>query len=736
MTHLGRPTTHVVGPAHLAGAAFDRADVALFVIAAENHAVVEANRAARHQLGLGRETQASVLARVPGHHQAGLAERISACLRTGQTTPVAADWWVDEDTRLAVELSLSPIERPDGDRIVALARVAGAAPQAAASAGQRHQILEMIARHLPLEQVLTGIETLIKNRFPAALTAIIVRDGDNVRIAGGEQLSPVYRANMRAAGASRNHPMGEALASGEPVIITDAATDERWGAALDAVATSGIRGLWIAPFADGPASTSAALTLHFPAAATPDDADLDGLHDAMQLGRLALAEHTTSRQLFQRAYFDGVTGLPNRRLLHDRLGQAIESARRHGELIAVVLLDLDEFKLVNDSLGHAIGDELLAAAASRLGASVGRADTVARLGGDEFAIVLAVDDTAAAAAAAARLRDALTGAIPLHGHRLSARASAGVALYPRDGDDAEALLQSAETAMYAAKQAGRNRYQFHSAQLNARVQERLGIESGLRRALEEGELRALYQPIVASGDGRVVTLEALLRWHHPADGLLPPDRFLAHAEASDLVCELDRWLWARAAADLEWLAGLGHRPKLSLNISPRDLQHSDFASRLVDMLAASGLPARRCELEITENVLMPDIAHARDQIQELKQRAPELMIVVDDFGTGYASLNYLRELPIDGLKIDRSFINTPDGQQGRASQAIARTIAELGRELGLCVTAEGIESRAQWALAHRIGCDRVQGFLFAGAMDRDALRQHLGAAADATRGAS
>lgn len=560
MTQARRASAQIVGPAHLAGAAFDRAP--LFVITAEDHTVVEANRAARQRLCRGGDTQVSLFAHVPEHQWATLADGIATCLETRETTQVVADWSLAEGGHAPVELTLSPIERADGDRVVALAGPPAPRSQAGLLVGKRQQILEMIARHLQLAQVLSAVETLVAHRFPRAFTATVVRDAVGVRVLGGERLPAAYRAHLREAASDANEPLGAALASNEPVIITDVAADHRWGAAAAPLASAGIGSLWVTPFAEGYEGACAACMLHFAEPATPDDVDLDGLHEAAQLARLALTEDSTSRQLFERAYLDPITRLPNRRLLDDRLGQTIERARRHGELVAVFVV------------------------------------------------------------------------------------------------------------------------------------------------------------------------EALLRWQHPVEGLLPPGQFLPQAEASDLVCELDQWLWTQAAADLDWLARHGHRPKLSLNISPRDLQNGDFATRLLETLAASGLPPRRCELEITENVLMPDVAHARAQLHALKRLAPELAIVVDDFGTGYASLNYLRELPIDGLKIDRSFIDTRAVEDSSTAQAIARTVAELGHQLGLRVTAEGVEQADQRALACAIGCDRLQGFLYARAMDRTALRDYLALAAE------
>jgi diguanylate cyclase (GGDEF)-like protein len=723
----------VVGPAHLAGAAFDRAPAPMFVTAADGDTVIEANRAAQQELGLDTIERFSLLSKVAADDRAAVADRIDACQRTRQPGYTAAHFLLDGGTRARVELNLSPIQRPGGLSIVAIARRGIATASRAAGVDQHEPILEMIARHRPLEEVLGALGELMRRFFPAAAPTILLRSPDAERVIGGEALAPERIASLRSTLPGEAGPVASAWAQQLPVIVADTARDERWRAASTAALEAGFGALWIVPFSDQAASASAVLVLPFRDAGAPGDADLERLGHAAQLGKLALEEQATARQLYDRAYCDPVTRLPNRSLLYDRLGQAIELARRRDECVAVIMLDLDGFKTVNDSVGHTRGDELLCDVAARLAEAIGEGETVARLGGDEFALLRPVTDADAAARVAEPIQDSLGAPFEIDGYRFITTASMGVALYPRDGPDADALLQAADTALYAAKEAGRNRYHFHSEQLNARAKRRIAVESGLRHGLAAGELRCFYQPIVASATQQTLALEGLIRWQHPEQGLLGPAHFLEYAEASDLICELDHWLLAQAAADLDWLAGQGHRPKVSVNVSPRDLELSDFVERLLATLDAGGLAAGRCEIEITENVLMPDVARARQQIHALKRRAPELRIVVDDFGTGYASLHYLRDLPIDGLKIDRSFIQAPAGGAGNASRAITRAIAELGRHLGLCVTAEGIETAEHLAIAEEIGCDRLQGFRFARPMDRDRLADHLATPARANR---
>jgi len=708
-----------------AKAAFEVAADALFVVAPDDYTVTAANAQARAELGIDPARPTHLLACIPAAEHSAIAQHLASCVQTRQVVRLSTQLLTDDDGRPPVDLVLSPLPDPNGVSVVCAARWLEHRQSERAFESERNQILEMIARHLPLEQALLAIANMVDRQFPRAITAILLQDQGALSIVGGEGLTEAYYDALRRTDPADHGPVAEALGSERPVIIADATQDQRWRETTAAVRQASIDALWVMPFAEQHRAATGAILLHFAEARMPDEPELDRLHNVLQLCKLALEEHQTSRQLYERANYDPVTRLPNRSLLYDRLGRALEYARRHGEHVAVALCDLDEFKTVNDSLGHAIGDELLQSVAARMSDPLRSEDTVARLGGDEFVLVLPTNDADGTAVVADKVSKALQRPVWLQGHRLSAATSMGIALYPRDGSDTEDLLQSADTAMYAAKRAGRNRYHFYSADLNARVHQRVTIESELRRGLANGELRAHYQPIVAADDGRVLAIEALLRWNHPDHGLCTPRSFLAEAEASDLVCELDRWLLERAATDLRWLTADGYRLKVSVNVSQRDLQQGDFAGRFLQTLRERGLPPRRCEIEITENMLMPDVARARNEIHQLKRRAPELSIAIDDFGTGYASLNYLRDLPIDGLKIDRTFIADTPAQQGDTTRAIGRTIAELGHELGLRVTAEGVERASQLQLTRAIGCDRLQGFYFARPMPRDDLLTYL-----------
>jgi len=711
-------------PIDLAGAGFELAGDALFVVAPDGFTVTAANAQARAELGFDPTRPTHLLACVPEAERRTVAQHLATCVQTDHVVRLKTELLVGANTA-PVELSLSPFAGPNGSSVVCVARRVEHGQPAEALAGERNQILEMIARHLPLEQVLYAIATLIEREFPRATAAILLRDQGTLRVVGGEQLPSPYYDTLRRTDPADPGPVAEAMGSERPVIIADVSSDQRWREATAAAHAAGIAALWVMPFAEQHRAATGVVLLHFAQASMPDEPELDRLHNVLQLCKLALEEHQTARQLYERANYDPVTRLPNRRLLYDRLTRAIEYAPRHEEYVAVALLDLDEFKMVNDSLGHAIGDELLQSVAVRVNGLVRSEDTVARLGGDEFVLVLPVADPNGAAVVADKVNKALQRSAFLHGRRLSAAASMGIAVYPRDGARAGDLLQAADTAMYAAKRAGRNRYHFYSADLNERVHQRMSIESGLRRGLANNELRLCYQPIVAAADERVVAMEALLRWSHPDNGWYKPNQFLAEAEETDLVCDLDRWVLEQAATDLQWLAGHGYRLKVSVNVSPRNLQQGDFAGRFLQTLHERGLPPRRCAIEITENVLMPDVVHARHQIHELKRRAPELSIAIDDFGTGYASLNYLRDLPIDGLKIDRSFVADAPEREARTTRAIARTIAELGHDLSLAVTAEGVEHARQLELTRAIGCDRLQGFYFAYPMVRNELLAYL-----------
>lgn len=436
----------------------------------------------------------------------------------------------------------------------------------------------------------------------------------------------------------------------------------------------------------------------------------DGRRMLVLVVRDVTVRHQTEETLKSLAYHDPLTGLPNRLLFHDRLSQAIERAKRNRQLLTVMLVDLDRFKLINDSLGLETGDQVIKGVADRLCRTLRKSDTVARLGGDEFMVLLlGTQGAEAAAKVAQKLLEVLKPPLLVEGHELTTTASIGIALFPHDGDDADSLIKNADNALSRAKEQGRNRYQFYTDDMNAAAFERLMLESRLRKALEQGELLIHYQPKVSLADGAVVGVEALLRWFHPDLGLVPPAEFIPLAEETGLIVPIGAWVLRTALAQLRRWHRAGHEGlQLAVNLSARQFQEKDLVATVAAALEASGVPASSLELELTESAVMRDAPDAARRLRELTALGVRLSI--DDFGTGYSSLGYLRSFPIGALKIDRSFVRDLDRDANSA--ALARAIVALAAGLKLKVVAEGVETREQLDLLRAFGCHELQGYLF------------------------
>lgn len=409
------------------------------------------------------------------------------------------------------------------------------------------------------------------------------------------------------------------------------------------------------------------------------------------------------------AHYDSLTGLASRVVLHDRLRHAIVRARRQVGQVAVLFVDLDRFKMINDSLGHSAGDVLLKFVAERLRECVREGDTVARLGGDEFVVVIedlgSADD---ALVVARKILQALQRPFRIEDQEFVVTGTVGVSLYPGNGDDAEALMKNANTALHRAKDLGRNDLRFYSVDMNNRAGERLSLESGLRHALTNGELLLFYQPVIRLSDGHLVGFEALLRWRSPRLGLVSPAEFIPLAEESGLIVTIGAWALAEACLEAHsWKVTGGFAPRVAVNLSTRQFMETGLTDLVARTLKESGLEASRLELEITESQLMKDVRGAIATLEGLKDLG--VKIAVDDFGTGYSSLNYLKRFPIDRLKIDQSFVsdvvNDPD------DAAITRAIVTLAHSLNLEVVAEGVETQEQIDFLRERRCDEVQGFL-------------------------
>ncbi|VXB26159.1 GGDEF domain-containing protein [Pseudomonas sp. 8AS] len=428
-----------------------------------------------------------------------------------------------------------------------------------------------------------------------------------------------------------------------------------------------------------------------------------------------ISERKASEQRIHRlAYYDALTLLPNRTLFQDRLHTALQHAERHEEWVVLMFLDLDRFKPINDSLGHAAGDRMLKDVAVRLAACVNEDDTVARMGGDEFTLLLQPRDSREGAMnraihVAEQILASLARPFALQGREFFVTASIGIALAPQDGDELSQLMKNADTAMYHAKERGKNNFQFYQADMNATALQRLELESDLRHALEQDQFSLYYQPQF-SGDGKRLTgVEALLRWRHPQRGLVAPGEFIPVLEELGLVVQVGDWVIEEACRQLKaWHAAKVRVPKVSVNLSARQFADGQLGARISRMLAESGVPPACLELELTESILMRDVDETLQILVSLKKLG--LCIAVDDFGTGYSSLNYLKQFPIDVLKIDRSFVDgLPEGER---DGQIARAIIAMAHSLGLAVIAEGVETQAQLDFLREHGCDEVQGYLF------------------------
>ncbi len=421
---------------------------------------------------------------------------------------------------------------------------------------------------------------------------------------------------------------------------------------------------------------------------------------------LATYEDVTDRRqaeakIMHMARHDALTNLPNRVLFREKMDQAL----KRGERLAVMFLDLDRFKGVNNSLGHSVGDALLCAVTERLQRVVRGVDTVARLGGDEFAIVQSQARPSDASELAAKVIETLLEPFEVHGHQVVIGTSIGIAMAPTDGNDPDQLLRNADMALYRAKANGRGNYHFFQSEMDAQMQERRRLEIDLRKALLADEFEMYYQPLVHIASGEVCGFEALIRWNHPERGIVYPDHFISVAEEIGLIVPLGEWVLRRACKDaVTWPANL----TVAVNLSAAQFRNPMLALSVVSALGQSGLAASRLELEITETVLLQDDRAVLDTLHQIRELG--VRICMDDFGTGYSSLSYLRSFPFGKIKIDRSFIS----ELGKENDCVAiiRAVTRLGASLGMITTAEGVETEQQLEILRAEGCVQAQGFLF------------------------
>ncbi len=446
-------------------------------------------------------------------------------------------------------------------------------------------------------------------------------------------------------------------------------------------------------------------------------------------GTYGVARDVTERKIAEetinfQAYHDLLTKLPNRALLRDRLSLAISQAKRENEKLAVMFLDLDRFKNINDSLGHMIGDELLQQVSIRLKECIRAADTLARFGGDEFTLMLPKlhNGREDASKLAQKITDTLKQPFNVDGHELYVSASIGIALFPNDGLNIDSLIKHADVAMYHVKGQGKNGYQFYSNEMNVPYLEKLSLDTGIHRALDNNEFSLVYQPQVNLRTGEIVGVEALLRWEHPEHGSISPSEFIPFAEESGLITDIGYWVIKTACSELSrWRTAGLPEIRMSINISARQLTEENIVKNVIDIMKDYDVPGRCIELEITENAIMDDMDSAIRKLQELSGYG--ITVAIDDFGTGYSSLSYLHKLPIQTLKIDRTFLK--ESRINKGDNTIINTIVAMAKGLNLNVIAEGVESQTQLEYLREIDCSEAQGFLFGKPLPSDVISQLL-----------
>lgn len=530
----------------------------------------------------------------------------------------------------------------------------------------RREVLEMVAQNQPLEDVLRRLEEMIEIYYPASVAHISL---------AGNLATPDRRARRRTSAAGNHRGRLEVpvpACDGQILGTLEIDRPEPWDAA---------------------------------------DAGRVLVDSMAKLASIALEHRQLTSRLAHQALHDPLTGLPNRALLEDRLQQAIVLARRQNLMVAVLYVDLDRFKHINDTLGHDVGDLLLKEAAQRMESAVRGSDTLARTGGDEFvAVLFGIQTLHHAETAGERIIEIMREPFQVRGHELFVTASVGLSLFPQDGGDSATLQQHADVAMYEAKNRGRNRFQCFAREMNAAARERLEIENQLHRALDRDELVLYYQPQFQLSSGKLAGVEALLRWNHPKQGLLPPSRFIPVAEETGLIIPISLWVLQQACRQHQSWRRAGHPPvRMAVNVSATQFMRSNLSEKAAEILAEHAMEPRYLELELTEGMLMRDAEDSARQLTEL--RALGARISIDDFGTGYSSLSYLQRLPIDDLKIDKCFVQGIDKAPG--TRALVQAIVGLAHGLNVTATAEGVETEEELAVLRALGCDRVQGFLLA-----------------------
>jgi diguanylate cyclase (GGDEF)-like protein/PAS domain S-box-containing protein len=592
-------------------------------------------------------------------------------------------------------------------------------------------ILEMIATSAPLADVLERLVLLMESQFKGITGAVLLLDEKSARLRYGAapSLPDGYAKAVDGLPISaREGSSGAAAYRREAVVVADITTDPLGANCKDLAAALGVRSCWSTPILSHQGAVLGVFAMYSKETRRPTEAEQRLIDVATRIAGIAIERKLAEDRIQFMANHDALTGLPNRALLNDRLSQALLYAQRYDRWVTALFIDLDNFKFINDSLGHNAGDELLKTIAKRMVGCVRATDTVVRLGGDEFVIVLfdQPKDMDVISSTVRKIRAAIAEPIRLEGHELRVTSSLGVATYPNDGRDADTLLANADAAMYRAKDVGRDNFQFYTLEMNVKVHEKFLLQEQLRNAVARAEFVLHYQPQVDLRTGRVFAVEALVRWNHPKLGIVPPIAFIPMAEETGLIVPIGDWVLREACRQNKAWQDAGLPPMVvSVNVSARQFREMNLVARVAGALKDSGLEAKYLELEVTESLIMQDFDLAVVIMEGLRGLGVQLSI--DDFGTGYSSLSALKSYPVARLKIDKSFIDGLPANEN--DKTVASAVISLGQKLNLRVIAEGVETEAQAAFLRNINCDEMQGFLFSKPIPPQAIEDMLKAKA-------
>jgi diguanylate cyclase (GGDEF)-like protein/PAS domain S-box-containing protein len=632
-------------------------------------------------------------------------------LKNGHTVELETLEYRKNGSPLWVQLSIVPIRNEFGQvtHRVSWRRNISERKNSEMLDAYRNRILELALRDVPMVETLQTIVALLERIFVGATAGIFLKRNDRLSLLAAPNWRPIVRSLLDGVPISPGHgTAAHATLEGKALVVEQIQDDPRWASMDRAMLMSGVVSAWAVPAVAADGTVLGALELHFVRTSNPSPLQFEHLENIARLATVVIERSNLMDRLGQQASTDKLTGLPNRFGVERFLEEALQNAKQRNSKLAVLQIDLDGFRRINDTLGHEVGDEVLRTVTDRWRTKLRSRDLLARPGGDEFTLIVNYLEGAIEAEVLAKeMLQALHYPISHRGIELFLSASIGAAVYPEDGSSANFLLRNADTAMNMVKRSGKSAYKRFDPAMNQASKERLELEVDLRRALERNEFIVRYQPQV-NNLGQMVYVEALLYWQHPRDGVVSPGRFLPTALESGLIVPMGEWILRQACKEVGAWRREGFNVGLAVNVDVQQLMRPDFAGTVADVLSETGFEPDALELEVTESALMNDSEQASERLQAL--RALGIHTAIDDFGTGYSSLSYLGKLPVDLLKVDRSFVSHLEGAD--ADWNMVKLIVTLARQVGMGVVIEGVETKSQFEAVREMGIDRAQGYYF------------------------